>query len=139
MKKSIKVIGIIATMGVMLVCTYLLGTTQAETITEIQTVRETIGVIPDGYIALNKCIPLADIACYFIDNDGYPCFELKDVATQYNADNTRSYSDIMESLADETEDFQEHYIDMRKVVSYKATDYGLQLYCEDGSGYYIER
>ena len=132
MKKSIKVIGIIATMGVMLICAYLLGTAQAET------VIETREVIPDGYIALNECIPLADIAYYFIDDDGYPCFELKDVATQYNADNTRSYSDIMESLADETEDFQEHYIDIRKVVSYKATDYGLQLYCEDGSGYYIE-
>ncbi len=30
MKKSIKTIGIIVTMGIMLVCAYLLGTTQAE-------------------------------------------------------------------------------------------------------------
>lgn len=133
MKKSVKTVGIIATMGIMLVCAYLLGTIRAET------VIETREVIPDGYIALNECIPLADIACYFIDNDGYPCFELKDVATQYNADNTRSYSDIMESLSNETEDFQEHYIDIRTVVGYEATGYGLQLYCEDGSGYYIER
>ena len=52
MKKSIKVIGIIATMGIMLVSAYLLGTTQAETKTEIQTVTETREIIPDGYIPL---------------------------------------------------------------------------------------
>lgn len=39
MKKSIKVIGIIATMGVMLVCAYLFGTTQAEIITEVGSVK----------------------------------------------------------------------------------------------------
>ena len=139
MKRTIKTIGIIATMGIMLVSAYLLGTTQAETVTEIQTVTETREVIPAGYIPLDECIPLTDIACYFIDNEDYPCFELKDVATQYNANNTRLYSDIMESLSDGTGDFQEHYIDMRPVVGYEATDYGLQLYCGDGTGYYIER
>ena len=36
MKKSIKAIGTIATMGIMLVGAYLLGTTQAETITEVR-------------------------------------------------------------------------------------------------------
>ena len=56
MKKSIKTIGIIAIMGIMLIYAYLLGITQAETITEIQTVAETreakkiVEVIPDGYI-----------------------------------------------------------------------------------------
>lgn len=43
MKKSIKAIGIIATIGIMLVCAYLLGTTQTETI-------KTVEVVPDGYI-----------------------------------------------------------------------------------------
>lgn len=90
MKKSIK----IAVIAIMLVCAYLLGTTQAET-------KE---VIPAGYIPLNDCIPLADIACYFIDEYDYPCFELKDVATQYNEDHTRSYADIMLQLYDETEE-----------------------------------
>lgn len=58
MKKSIKTIGAIATMGTMLLYAYLLGTTQAKTITEIQTVTETKGtekvieVIPDGYMLL---------------------------------------------------------------------------------------
>ena len=89
MKKSIKVIGIIATMGIMLVCAYLLGTTQAETITEVQTVTETREVIPDGYI------------------------------------DTKS------------KEFQENYVDMRKVVYFEVGN-GLQLYYEDGNGYYWE-
>ena len=86
MKRTIKTIGIIATMGVMLVCAYLLGTTQAETITEIQTVTETMEVIPDG------CIPLDD-----------------------------------------------NIVDMNTIVGFSATEYGLQLYFEDGSGYFWER
>ena len=86
MKRTIKTIGIIATMGIMLVCAYLLGTTQAETITEIQTVTETREVIPDGYIPLNDDI-----------------------------------------------------VDMDAVVDFSATKYGLQLYFEDGSGYFWER
>ena len=86
MKRTIKTIGIIATMGVMLVCAYLLGTTQAETITEIQTVTETREGIPDGYIPLDDNI-----------------------------------------------------VDMNAVVDFSATKYGLQLYFEDGSGYFWER
>lgn len=86
MKRTIKTIGIIATMGVMLVCAYLFGTTHAETITEVQTVTETREVIPDGYIPLND--------------------------------------DIM---------------DMNTIVDFTASEYGLQLYFEDGSGYFWER
>ena len=40
----------------MLVSAYLLGTTQAETITEVRTVTETREVIPDGYIPLHDDI-----------------------------------------------------------------------------------
>jgi hypothetical protein len=86
MKKTFKAIGIIATMVVMLVCAYLLGTTQAETITEVQTVTETKEVIPDGYIPLHDSI-----------------------------------------------------VDMDAVIDFSATEYGLQLYFEDGSGYFWER
>lgn len=86
MKKTFKVIGIIATMGIMLVCAYLLGTTQAETITEVQTVTETREVIPDGYIPLDNSI-----------------------------------------------------VNMDAVIDFSATEYGLQLYFEDGSGYFWER
>lgn len=86
MKKTFKAIGIIATMGIMLVCAYLLGTTQAETIIEVQTVTETKEVIPDGYIPLNDDI-----------------------------------------------------VDVNTVIDFSATEYGLQLYFEDGTGYFRER
>lgn len=86
MKKTIKTTVIIVTMGIMLVCSYLLGTTQAETITEVQTVTETREVIPDGYIPLHDSI-----------------------------------------------------VDMDAVIDFSATEYGLQLYFEDGSGYFWER
>ena len=89
MKKSIKTIGIIAIMGFMLVCAYLLGTTQSETVTEIKEIEKTVEVVPDGYIDTNSK--------EFIDN----------------------------------------YVDMRKVVYFEVLD-GLQLYYEDGSGYYWE-
>ena len=70
----------------MIACAYLLGTTQAETIIEVQTVTETKEVIPDGYIPLNDDI-----------------------------------------------------VDMNTVIDFSATEYGLQLYFEDGSGYFWER
>lgn len=89
MKRIIKTIGTIATIGIMLVCAYLLGTTQTETVTEIKTVTEVKEIVPDGYVDANSK--------EFIDN----------------------------------------YVDMRKVVYWEAND-GLQLYYEDGSGYYWE-
>lgn len=78
-------------MGIMLVCAYLLGTTQAETITEVQTVTETREIIPDGYVDMDAAV------------------------------------------------FHDNYVDMRKVVGFESSDDGLQLYFEDGSGYYWER
>lgn len=76
MKKTFKAIGIIATMGIMLVCAYLLGTTQAETITEIQTVTETREVIPDGYIDMNAAVfqdnyvDMREVVDFDVSNDG---------------------------------------------------------------------
>lgn len=83
MKKSIKTIAI---MGIMLVSAYLLGATQAEIITEVQTGTEIREVVPNGYIPINDDI-----------------------------------------------------VDMNTVVKFSATEYGLQLYFEDGTGYYRER
>lgn len=89
MKKSIKTIGTFAAIAVMLICAYLLGTTQAETVTEIREVKKVVEVVPDGYINM------------------------------------------------ESDEFKENYIDMRKVTYFEVVD-GLQLYFEDGSGYYWE-
>lgn len=56
MKKSISAIGTIAIMGIMMTLSYLLGTMQAEPITEVQTVTETREVIPNGYLPLDDSI-----------------------------------------------------------------------------------
>ena len=90
MKRTIKTIGTVAVIGVIALGSYLLGTTQAETMTEAQTVTEIKEVMPDG------CIDT------------------------------------------ESEEFKENYVDMRKVVSFDASDDGLQLYYADGNGYYWE-
>ena len=91
MKKSIRTIGTIATMTVIAIGSYFIGTTQTETITEIKEVEKVVEVVPDGYI-----------------------------------DTT-------------TEDFYNNYVDMRQVTDFTATEYGLQLYFDDDSGYYWER
>lgn len=38
-----------------------------------------------------------------------------------------------------SEEFQNNFVDMRKVTDYSATDTGLYIYLKDGSGYYWER
>lgn len=87
MKRTVKTIGAIAIMGIMLTGAYLLGTIQADIIT----VEKVIEVVPDGYM-----------------------------------DST-------------SEDFYNNFVDMRSVIDYTADMDGLQLYCNDGSGYYWER
>ena len=89
MKKSIKATGIVATVGIIVLGSYLLGTTQTETVTEIKEVEKIVEVVPDGYIDTNS------------------------------------------------DEFISNYVDMRKVVYFEVVD-GLQLYLEDGSGYYWE-
>ncbi len=97
MKKSIKTIGTIAAMGIMMILSYLLGAMQAETVTEIQTVTEIrevekpVEVVPDGFIDTSSA------------------------------------------------EFQDNYIDMRSVIDFSVSEYGLQLYFEDGTGYWLER
>ena len=74
MRKSI---GIIATMGIMLVSAYWLGTMQAETITET---RE---VIPDGYIDTNATVfhdnyvNMREVVDFEVSDDGLQLY-LKD-------------------------------------------------------------
>ena len=38
-----------------------------------------------------------------------------------------------------SEEIQNNFVDMRKVTDYSATDTGLYIYLEDGTGYYWER
>lgn len=90
MRKILKIVLV----GIMIIGSYFFGTTQAKT--------EIIRYIPNGYIALDQCIPLEDIACCFIGQYDYPCFELKDVGNQLDDPNNRSYADIIKSMEDES-------------------------------------
>lgn len=145
MKRTIKTIGTIAIIAVIAIGSFCLGTTQAKTITDIQTVTEikevekVVEVVPDGYIKLDECIPLEDIASHFIDSDDYICFELKDVGYQLDDSSNRSYTDIMNVLEDMTADFYNNFVDMQKITDFTATANGLQIYFDDGTGYYWER
>ena len=87
MKKSIKTIGIIATMGIMFVLAFWFGTTQAKTITEIEEVEKIVEVVPNGYIDMysdefrENFIDMRDVVyfessddglqLYFVDGSGY--------------------------------------------------------------------
>lgn len=33
----------------------------------------------DAYLPLNQCIPLEDIVCYYVNDSGVLCVELKDI------------------------------------------------------------
>ena len=139
MKKSIKTLGTIAAMTIIAIGSYFLGATQAKTVTEIKEIETVVEVVPDGYIKLDECIPLEDIACYFIDAYDYPCFSLADVNYQLDDISNRSYNDIMNDLDDMTDVYINNTIDMRKVIDFDTTEKGLQIYLDDGSGYYWER
>lgn len=78
MKKSIKTIATIATMGTMLVCAYLLGTTQAETVTEIREIEKTVEVVPDGYIDTNS----DEFQENYVDMQTVTCFDVSDYGLQ---------------------------------------------------------
>lgn len=80
MKRTTKDIIFLIIISIMLFGAYRLGTTQAKVETK-ETIK-TVEVIPEGYISINDCIPLEDIACWYVDNYDYPCFSLKDVGYQ---------------------------------------------------------
>lgn len=137
MNKKIKTIGTAATMVIIAAGSYLLGTSQAKTVTEVRTVGKAVEVVPDGYMQLNKCVPLEDIACYYVNEDGYTFIGLKDAGNQLDTVSNASYTDVLCGIEDITDEYINNYVDMRKVVYWEAND-GLQLYYEDGSGYYWE-
>jgi len=139
MRKSIRTI---VAMGIMLVCAYLIGTTQAET-REVKADNTATGkvveVTPNGYIPLDECIPLEDIACYFTDNDGCLCFELKDIGNQLDSPDNKRYADIIEGLEDTTDEYRNSFVDMRQVVDFVVDDDSLELYLNDGNCYCWKR
>lgn len=57
---------------------------------------------------------------------------------------TETVTETLEIIPDgyintNSEEFYNNYVNMNDVVDFKATDSGLMLYTNDGSGYYWER
>ena len=50
MKRTLKAIGTIGTLTILLLTAYILGTIKAETITEVKEVEKVVEVVPDEYI-----------------------------------------------------------------------------------------
>ena len=90
-------------------------------------------------IPLDQCIPLEDIANYYVDTDDYLCISLKDVGNQLDDLENLSYVEVLENIPDMTEEYQNNMVDMSQVVDFAVTDDGLYLYMTDGSGYYWEK
>lgn len=94
--------------------------------------------ISGSYIPLDECIPLEDVACYYINDSGFLCVELKDIRYQMDDLNNNAYIDVLEGLEDVTELYNDRYVDMDTITGYSGTDDGLMIYTEDGNGYYLE-
>lgn len=87
MKRTIKTIGTVAAIGVIALGSYLLGTTQAETITEVHTVTEVMEVIPDGCIDMES----EEFRENYVDMRKVVSFEVVDGLQLYYADGSGYY------------------------------------------------
>lgn len=88
-------------------------------------------------IQLEKAIPLSDVACWYV-KDGYITVELKDVTRQLDDKANASYTDVLKDIPNETMTYRNNMIDISKITDFTATESKLQIYLEDGSGYYWE-
>ena len=100
--------------------------------------KQIITKTPINSIQLEKAIPLSDVACWYV-KDGYLTVELKDLSYQLDNKANASYMDVLKDIPNETEVYKNNMVDMSKITDFTATESGLQIYLEDGSGYYWER
>lgn len=92
--------------------------------------------VPEGYIKLEECVPLEDIACKYTDEYDYTCLVIGDYGKQLDDPNNTSYDVVLSEIPDETEEYRNNIVNMSEVVDFEVTDTGLYLYLEDGNGYY---
>lgn len=83
MKRTVKTIGAIAIMGIMLTGAYLLGTTQADIIT----VEKVIEAVPDGYIDSTS----EDFYNNFVDMRSVTDFETDGYSLQLHCNDGSGY------------------------------------------------
>lgn len=134
--KRLMILGTTTIILTMFACTYLLGTAQGNKITNSHIIIKACQAISSGYIS-NECLSLDERTCYY-RNDGHTYFKLGNTGGRLDDSNKGNIIDLMEHIPEQTEDFNWGFVDMQKVVGFTATEDGLQLYFEDGTGYWWE-
>lgn len=116
-----KMVGTIATVGIIMICACLFGGMKASTAEPSPQYESLIDMtqIAD-FVANDGCLML-----YFNDGTGYYWEKGIDVVAETESD---AYMPLDDSI-----------VDMDAVVDFTASEYGLQLYFADGSGYFLER
>lgn len=124
MERIIRTISTIAAVGIILMCVCLFDSVQINAAEiEEQTVIDMNTVI--DYVANDDSLQI-----YFNDGTGYYWEKEVNASSEFIADECMLYDNNI--LLDS------NFIDMNMVVDFVATEYGLQIYFIDGSGYWWE-
>jgi len=124
MERIIKTVSTIAAVGIILMCVCLFDSVQVNAAEiEEQTVIDMDTVI--DYVADDDSLQI-----YFNDGTGYYWEKEVNASSEFIADECMLYDNNI--LLDS------NFIDMNMVVDFVATEYGLQIYFIDGSGYWWE-
>ena len=122
MKKMIKTI---VTVGIIMICAFLFGSMKASAAEPSQQHESLIDMAQvTDFVANDGCLML-----YFNDGTGY----------YWEKDNDVSIDAVLETGSDTHIPLDNNFVDMDAVVDFTASEYGLQLYFADGSGYFLER
>lgn len=122
MKKMIKTI---VTVGIIMICAFLFGSIKASAAEPSPRYESLIDMAQvTDFVANDRCLML-----YFNDGTGY----------YWEKDNDVSMDAVAETESDTYIPLDDNLVDMDAVVDFTASEYGLQLYFADGSGYCLER
>lgn len=122
MKKMIKTI---VTVGIIMICAFLFGSIKASAAEPSPQHESLIDMAQvTDFVANDGCLML-----YFNDGTGY----------YWEKDNDVSIDAVLETGSDTHIPLDDNLVDMDAVVDFTVSEYGLQLYFADGSGYFLER
>lgn len=136
MRKSIKAIGNIGAMTILLCGIYWFVTTHITTVTKNIHVGKTFKSISIDIKELKSETE------HIIDMEQVIDFKVNDSGLMlYFNDGTGYYweNDFVDIPGYVTNDIDSHYLNMASVIRYETNDSGLMLYFVDGNGYYWER
>lgn len=120
-----KMVGTIATVGIIMICACLFGSMKASAAEPSPRYESLIDMTQvTDFVASDGCLML-----YFNDGTGY--YWEKDIDVSIDA--------IMGTESDAYIPLDDNLVNMDAVVDFTASEYGLQLYFVDGSGYFLER